>query len=477
MHHIMHMHAHMLPLPARMSLINNQLTQRGFLLGSCVVCDNDQEEGDFHLSVGLSPTLITKLACSCNLPLVPHNIYDAKQRLFLAQEALKIIDRCGIKYKSHCLLHRRHDLHEVVSSRSIADINSYFGGSIAIFFTWLKFLTVSLTFPSYLGLFVFLYQLYSGIDDDWYTPLFFCCVIFWNIVFVKMWRQHVSISKFSWGQNDQIMSVDEPPTTASKSRAAVEKCSGSNSSSSSSAGKEGQVVTATRLFVYWMGGSLLCCFFLMSVLLSIVGYLHITKIPENLSEYAILTVAKMVETLTFNFFTFDNNYLGLLLYCAYSIIVEKIGRFFICPIFVKALFGKRSIAQWKMAAVYVDVAYTLIARFSILLYLCFWEHQMSQARALLALRLIVDQLDILYSARLQKVKLHSFQIPNSAKHQKHDAKNLHNNEVLAPIAPKKVGGMRKLFREISTEFDAVAEAEVSVPSTTTAGGTKKAVIP
>ena len=127
-----------------MDLTQNQLLQRGFLLGSCVVCTSeDSEEETYSLSVGLSPTLITKLACSCNLPLIAHDLYDSKQRLFLAQEALKIIDRCGIKYKSHCLMHRRIELHAVVSSRSIQDINDYFGGSIAIFFTWLNYLSVT----------------------------------------------------------------------------------------------------------------------------------------------------------------------------------------------------------------------------------------------------------------------------------------------------------------------------------------------
>lgn len=414
-----------------MSLIHNQLIQRGFLLGSCVVCDNDLEKGDFHQSVGLSPTLITKLACSCNLPLVPHNVYNTKQRLFLAQEALKIIDRCGIKYKSHCLLHRRFDLHEVVSSRSIPDINNYFGGSIAIFFTWLKFLTVSLTLPSYIGLFVFLYQHYSGIFDDWYTPLYCCCVIVWNIVFVKLWRQHVSISKFSWGQNenDQIITVDEPPK--------LKPCKEVKDVKESS--------TALRLIVYWIGGSCLCLFFLCTVPIMIAGYLLIMKIPDNLGESTTLTLAKAIELCSFNLFTLDKPYLGLLLYSAYSIVVEKIGRYLICPIFVKQLFGKQSIApakEWKNAAVHVDIAYTLIARFAILIYLCLWKHEVPRARALMSLKIIIFQIEILYSAKLQKREFHSFHIPKSARNHKFEKRDT------SPPPSK-----RKLFKEVSMEMD------------------------
>lgn len=425
-----------------MDLIHSQLTQRGFLLGSCVVCDNDDEAGDFHLSVGLSPTLITKLACSCNLPLVPHNVYDVKQRLFLAQEALKIIDRCGIKYKSHCLLHHRHSLHKVVSNRSINDINSYFGGSIAIFFTWLKFLTVSLTLPSYIGLFVFAYQVYSGIEDDWYTPLYCCSVIVWNVVFVKFWRQHVSVSKFAWGQHDQLLTLDEPMRSTSKTQ------SGVNGHVSS------QISIAMRLLRYWMWGGILCFLFIATIPLLGFGYLKAISCPEEFPEYLLIGINQLIENVSFNALSLNKNYLGLLLYCAFSVIVEKIGRFGICPFVIRHIFEKENINtnECKMAAVHADVAYMIVSRFTILLYLCLWEHNVSQARALLSIKLIFDQYEIMHSATLQEKKLHTFRIPKpTSMHKKYGTKHIGNDE--EPTSQKRLSAANRLFRTVSNDVD------------------------
>ena len=112
--------------------------------------------------------------------------------------------------------------------------------------------------------------------------------------------------------------------------------------------------------------------------------------------------------------------------------------------------------EWKNAAVHVDIAYTLIARFSILLYLCLWKHQISQARALMSLRIIIFQFEILYSARLQKVKLHSFRIPKSAV--KPGMKVKEERHLKTPPPSE-----RNIFREESAHLDAEVEEEPALP--------------
>ena len=410
-------------------MIQNQLIQRGFLLGSCVVCDNEEEVGDFHQSVGLSPTLITKLACTCNLPLIAHDLYDAKQRLFLAQEALKIIDRCGIKYKTHHLLHRRQALHEVVSNRSIVDINNYFGEAVAIFFTWLKFLSVSLTLPSFAGLFVFAYQQFTGKYDDWYTPLYFCGVILWNIVFVKYWRQHISISKFSWGQEDQFISVCDPPKMKKNLENKVES----------------NLSWGFKLVLYWVGCCLFCFFFLMTVPLTIGTYLYIMKNADFINDVLLFRVNKVVQFFTFSYWTVDYSSIGLLIYSIFLIIGEYIGRIIICPLFTRLLFDNASacVTEGTPAGTYVDIAFTLVFRFAILLYLCLQEQNILQVRKLLSLRVFADHLYLMYCGRLQKAQLRSFRVPTSALNAKQTAKY----NVVQPSP------LKKLFKQISREDD------------------------
>mmetsp|Transcript_10114 Transcript_10114/g.15328 ORF Transcript_10114/g.15328 Transcript_10114/m.15328 type:complete len:739 (-) Transcript_10114:2282-4498(-) len=177
------------------SNVTTRLVERGFLIGSCV---SDEDSDHCFVSVGLSSELIVKLAVQCALPIVTYDKYSTPQRTFLACQAMDLITRAGFEYTECFLLHRRSDLAEVAISSSDAKISSYFGPSIAVYFTWLKFFSFSLNVPCWLGLILFLYQLFFFSADSLFVPAACLLMSGWSIAFIKNWRQHMATTVFSW---------------------------------------------------------------------------------------------------------------------------------------------------------------------------------------------------------------------------------------------------------------------------------------
>mmetsp|Transcript_372 Transcript_372/g.676 ORF Transcript_372/g.676 Transcript_372/m.676 type:complete len:951 (-) Transcript_372:1645-4497(-) len=198
------------------SNVTARLIERGFLIGSCVA---DSDTHLCYLSIGLSATLITKLAVQYALPIVPHDLYTTSQRTFLACQSMDLIKRASFEYTECFLLHRRCDLADVSASNSETKISSYFGPSIAAYFAWLNFISIALQAPCCVGFILFVYQLVNISADSYFVPAACILMSVWSIVFIKYWRQHMVTSVFAWGSVSSYVAATikwEKPTSEFK---------------------------------------------------------------------------------------------------------------------------------------------------------------------------------------------------------------------------------------------------------------------
>lgn len=78
-------------------------------------------------------------------------------------------------------------------------IASYFGESVAFYFAWLQFYTVSLIVPAGLGALLFWYQLATGRIDSVPTLIFALLMAVWGTLVMKVWKRRQSSLAYDWG--------------------------------------------------------------------------------------------------------------------------------------------------------------------------------------------------------------------------------------------------------------------------------------
>jgi hypothetical protein len=88
----------------------------------------------------------------------------------------------------------------------IEDLREYFGESIALYFSWMGFLTTMLWVPAFAGLFVFIMGLVAfasgGTFDNPYVPLYCIFMSIWSIIVSNEWKKLESTWQYQWGTLD-----------------------------------------------------------------------------------------------------------------------------------------------------------------------------------------------------------------------------------------------------------------------------------
>ena len=98
----------------------------------------------------------------------------------------------------HSLLLRRQPLD---------DIRDYFGGSVAMYFSWMAMYTRSLVVASAVGLMSFLTQTFMNlsVDENPFTIYYSVFFSVWSITFLSAWKQRENENAFLWGAEGYTM--------------------------------------------------------------------------------------------------------------------------------------------------------------------------------------------------------------------------------------------------------------------------------
>ena len=85
----------------------------------------------------------------------------------------------------------------------IEDLREYFGESVALYFSWMGFLTTMLWVPAFAGLFVFIMGLVAfgsgGTFDNPYVPLYCIFMSIWSIIVSNEWKKLEKTWQYQWG--------------------------------------------------------------------------------------------------------------------------------------------------------------------------------------------------------------------------------------------------------------------------------------
>ena len=96
--------------------------------------------------------------------------------------------------------------HTYTKRQPIEDLREYFGESIALYFSWMGFLTTVLWVPAFTGLFVFIMGLVAfgsgGTFDNPYVPLYCIFMSVWSIIVSNEWKNLERTWQYQWGTLD-----------------------------------------------------------------------------------------------------------------------------------------------------------------------------------------------------------------------------------------------------------------------------------
>lgn len=83
---------------------------------------------------------------------------------------------------------------DVVSFPSVDKLHDYFGDGVTTYYLWMQFYTKSLLVPAAIGFIIFSYNKATGetVATNRAVPIFSLFVVFWAIVFAKMWSRKSS---------------------------------------------------------------------------------------------------------------------------------------------------------------------------------------------------------------------------------------------------------------------------------------------
>ncbi|KRX06795.1 Ankyrin repeat-containing domain [Pseudocohnilembus persalinus] len=87
-------------------------------------------------------------------------------------------------------------------------LRQYLGEKISFFFAWKSFLTCTLVFLAFPGLFFQIYIIITGRWDHWFLPFWVFYVTVWNTLIVEYWKRKSAEINYRWG-NIQIMGEHE----------------------------------------------------------------------------------------------------------------------------------------------------------------------------------------------------------------------------------------------------------------------------
>jgi len=82
------------------------------------------------------------------------------------------------------------------------DIKDYFGEKVALYFHFLGTLSLFLSFPATIGLFLQLYIWYTGEYDSPYLIIFSCMISVWCILLMEYWKRKEQRIAMKWGMSN-----------------------------------------------------------------------------------------------------------------------------------------------------------------------------------------------------------------------------------------------------------------------------------
>jgi hypothetical protein len=93
-------------------------------------------------------------------------------------------------------------------------IKDYYGPRIAMYFAFIAFYTKSLVPMSLLGSILFLIQIYSGVIDSIFLPIFSVALVLWGSVFLQFWKRERSTLAAKWKitpneEKEQIQEMEQ----------------------------------------------------------------------------------------------------------------------------------------------------------------------------------------------------------------------------------------------------------------------------
>ena len=162
--------------------------------------------GVYILVLTLQEKLMLKLAIDNFLPVKNVHDYSKTEKIQLAQEAIKIINRMSdIDTIDACISHDENSLDSLTSATGTTQldyINDYYGSEIATYFAWMTFYSSYLTIPAFSGIFLFAHQMYVGQVDSPLLPWFSILVSLWSAFLLEFWKGRNAELAFRWHVNE-----------------------------------------------------------------------------------------------------------------------------------------------------------------------------------------------------------------------------------------------------------------------------------